>query len=197
MSIFKILFSFSGRIPRLTYWVANFGIQATLFLVDFIAGPIRGTIGPGHASYASLAATVATATLVASTYLCAFWCTLAVAVKRWHDRGKSGLWMFIGLIPFIGPFWYFLELAFLEGTPGPNEFDEGISRAMSPSPMTIRCSPCLRSQGASAPTASRRSSPSSAPSCARRARSRCTALAAESTWQAHTRSPSALPIRVD
>jgi len=42
--------------------------------------------------------------------------------KRWHDRGKSGWWTLIGLIPIIGSIWIFVELGLLKGTEGPNQY---------------------------------------------------------------------------
>ncbi|MGQ0485996.1 MAG: DUF805 domain-containing protein [Hyphomicrobiales bacterium] len=50
------------------------------------------------------------------------WPTLAIYAKRWHDRGKSGWWMLIILIPLIGPIWVLIELGFLRGTKGPNHY---------------------------------------------------------------------------
>src|SRR4029077_13780167 len=52
------------------------------------------------------------------------WSTLAMQVKRRHDRGKSWPWLFVGFIPIIGPFWVLIECCCLEGTPGYNRFDE-------------------------------------------------------------------------
>jgi uncharacterized membrane protein YhaH (DUF805 family) len=46
---------------------------------------------------------------------------LAVQIKRWHDRNKSGWWVLISLIPLIGPIWAIIETGFLPGTPGPND----------------------------------------------------------------------------
>jgi uncharacterized membrane protein YhaH (DUF805 family) len=46
---------------------------------------------------------------------------LAVAVRRLHDQDKSGWWMLIALVPFIGGIWL-LILYFIEGTRGPNRF---------------------------------------------------------------------------
>ena len=43
-------------------------------------------------------------------------------VKRWHDRGKSGWWVLIALIPLVGPIWAIIETGFLPGTSGPNEY---------------------------------------------------------------------------
>lgn len=41
------------------------------------------------------------------------------------SRGKSGLWILLDFVPIVGPLWSLIELGFLEGTQGPNEFDEG------------------------------------------------------------------------
>lgn len=47
---------------------------------------------------------------------------VVLLAKRWHDRGKSGKWTLISLIPLLGPFWIVVELGFLKGTPGPNQY---------------------------------------------------------------------------
>ncbi len=49
--------------------------------------------------------------------------TLAVNVRRLHDIGKGGGWIFINLIPFIGGLWY-LILMIKEGEPQANRFGE-------------------------------------------------------------------------
>ena len=49
--------------------------------------------------------------------------SLAVSVRRMHDIGKSGGWIFINLIPFIGSIW-FLILAIKESEPGANQFEK-------------------------------------------------------------------------
>ena len=50
------------------------------------------------------------------------WIGLALAVKRCHDRDKSGWFLLIGFIPIIGGVWLLVELGFLDGTQGPNRF---------------------------------------------------------------------------
>jgi len=50
------------------------------------------------------------------------WASLALTVKRWHDRGKSGAWALLGLIPIVGWTWQGIKCGFLEGTLGPNRF---------------------------------------------------------------------------
>lgn len=52
------------------------------------------------------------------------WFSLALQVKRWHDRNKSGFWVFIGLVPYIGSIWQFVECGCLRGTDGPNRYGE-------------------------------------------------------------------------
>jgi uncharacterized membrane protein YhaH (DUF805 family) len=47
---------------------------------------------------------------------------IAVYAKRWHDRGKSGWWTLIILVPAIGSIWLLVELGFLRGTPGANKY---------------------------------------------------------------------------
>lgn len=46
---------------------------------------------------------------------------LAVAVRRLHDTGKSGWWLFIGFVPLIGFIWL-LVLMMTEGDQGDNEY---------------------------------------------------------------------------
>ena len=125
MSISKVLFSFSGRIPRSTYWLAKLGILGGGMTAAFAIGAIgflisSGTRGDGEASDSP-----AVMCLLLLLYVLMLWSNLAVNVKRWHDRGKSGYWEFIVLVPLIGPIWQTIELGFLEGTQGLNEFDEG------------------------------------------------------------------------
>ena len=51
-----------------------------------------------------------------------WWMILAVSAKRWHDRGKSGWWSLIMLIPMVGPIWALIELGFLKGDYGYNRY---------------------------------------------------------------------------
>jgi uncharacterized membrane protein YhaH (DUF805 family) len=46
---------------------------------------------------------------------------LAVAVRRMHDQDKSGWWILIGFVPFIGGIWL-LVLYLIDGTRGPNSY---------------------------------------------------------------------------
>ena len=46
---------------------------------------------------------------------------LAVSIRRLHDIGKSGWWLLINIIPFVGFFW-FLILTVREGDKGSNAY---------------------------------------------------------------------------
>ncbi len=102
-----LLFKFNGRINRAKFWIGLGVTWAIMFVVMFIIGVIGGAI-----SY--LIALLA--------YVAIIWIGIAVSIKRWHDRGKPGWWIFIGLIPLVGPIWALVETGFLEGTKGDNEY---------------------------------------------------------------------------
>lgn len=50
------------------------------------------------------------------------WAIMAIAIKRTHDRGQSGWWLIITLIPFIGMLWWLVNLGVLAGEEGPNVY---------------------------------------------------------------------------
>jgi uncharacterized membrane protein YhaH (DUF805 family) len=50
------------------------------------------------------------------------WVSIAVGIKRFHDRNKSGWWVLIAFVPVIGGLWYLIECCFLRGTAGPNTY---------------------------------------------------------------------------
>ena len=47
--------------------------------------------------------------------------SIAVAIRRLHDTDKSGWWLLIALVPFVG-FIVLLVFYIMEGTAGPNQF---------------------------------------------------------------------------
>lgn len=101
------LFGFEGRINRGKFWLG----WAVLYAFFIIAWAIAAAIGSAFVW-----------TLVAILSLVAIWPGLAIQIKRWHDRGKSGWWVLIGLIPIIGFWWVLIECGFLQGDVGPNEY---------------------------------------------------------------------------
>jgi uncharacterized membrane protein YhaH (DUF805 family) len=107
--VLAIAFGFQGRIPRRVYWG---GMLVNLFLYFASMMLIGGLFGRSDLAQF----------LILVSYVPFFWIWLALHVKRWHDRGKSGLWVFIQLVPCIGPLWQFIETGCLRGTVGANRF---------------------------------------------------------------------------
>lgn len=112
MSPAQILFSFNGRIPRKTYWL--WGVLALLGAAAGISMLLR-------------IAGVSETTTEMLVQLLVVWPAVAVSVKRWHDRNKSGWWVLINLIPVVGALWTLVENGFLRGTPGPNRFGDDLT----------------------------------------------------------------------
>ena len=107
MTVTHLLFGFSGREKRLPWWIAT-------ILVDL-------GLGMGYAIFGHLRPSVLALLLLAPLLI---WITVAVQVKRWHDRDKSGWWFLINFVPIIGQLWVLIECGFLRGTAGPNRFGD-------------------------------------------------------------------------
>ena len=60
--------------------------------------------------------------LYLALYAPMLWVSLAVSVKRWHDRDMSGWWILSGLVPLIGGIVAIIQTGFLRGTVGDNRF---------------------------------------------------------------------------
>ncbi|MCU0928710.1 MAG: DUF805 domain-containing protein [Burkholderiaceae bacterium] len=103
----QIFFSFRGRIARGTWWL--YGVAAMLGLGVLLTALLR-------------IAGVDPDTSAGAASLLLLWPSLAISVKRWHDRDKSAWWVLVGLIPVIGGLWLLIENGMLRGTPGPNRY---------------------------------------------------------------------------
>jgi len=117
-----LLFSFDGRASRSDHWKGLF--LAVLGVIPFAAAigvPIGllGRLDSLNSGEGIMLLSGIAALLVMVPML---WVSLAIAVKRWHDRNKSGLWVLIGFIPYIGWLWALIECGCLRGTAGPNAF---------------------------------------------------------------------------
>ncbi len=99
----KFYLSIEGRVGRQDYWMK-------LFVPILVVAIILGIVARGN-------------TAVSIVFnLLVLWPSLAVSIKRWHDRDKTGWWVLINLIPIIGWIWALVENGFLKGTEGDNRF---------------------------------------------------------------------------
>jgi uncharacterized membrane protein YhaH (DUF805 family) len=78
MSLAQLYFSFDGRIGLATYWLK--GALPIIVLMTFIS--LIDVEYFGYGPYSGVL------TLVARVLI--LWPVLAITVKRWHDRNKSG-----------------------------------------------------------------------------------------------------------
>ena len=110
LEVLKKYADFNGRARRKEYWMFflfNVIISIALLIVDGILGTsaVPGTMG-----------------LLGVIYLLALLVPgIAVAIRRLHDTGRSGWWILIGLVPFVGGI---ILIVFLvqDSTPGDNQF---------------------------------------------------------------------------
>jgi len=124
MSLLHFLFSFEGRVRRRDFWLFF------LFMIFCYGGLVWAlsehvyTIDRTEESFGIFYGmhVVRHNFLVSLLGLAALWAKLAVTVKRWHDRDKSGWWILINLVPVIGWVWQVIECGFFDGSPGPNRF---------------------------------------------------------------------------
>ena len=129
MELAQIWFSFKGRINRAKYW-----------LVLLVSSAIFATVLLGAIAAQSWALGILAGLLFIPTFVS----SLAVAVKRLHDREKSAWWLFVfyllpalldgmanvaedtslvfSLASFAVSLWAFVELGCLRGTIGDNQY---------------------------------------------------------------------------
>jgi len=129
--------SFEGRINRQPYWIGGLVLIPVLIvlnLIFFALGIPRGVMIFGLIFNQLI------------TALLLIYPLLALMVKRFHDRDKSGWWalvfyipsiingvisasqpgsslaMITGLITLVVAVWFIIELGFLKGTDGQNDY---------------------------------------------------------------------------
>ena len=115
--------SLQGRATRKQFWL--------LFLLPYMVGEIvlgmitgamMGGANAGVTDPADISMPWVPIILLSLWGLLGIWPSLAVAVKRCHDRNRSGWFIFANLIPMVGAIWYLIETGFLRGTVGDNRF---------------------------------------------------------------------------
>jgi uncharacterized membrane protein YhaH (DUF805 family) len=125
----QLLFSFEGRIRRTNYWLGAIGAGVAYGvvagLVIMLGFMLNHGEGPG----------VIGILLYVVVLFFAVWTGLALQIKRWHDRDKSWVWIFINFIPLVGAIWTLIEVGFLDGTPGPNRFGPSPKGVTGPAPV--------------------------------------------------------------
>jgi uncharacterized membrane protein YhaH (DUF805 family) len=115
----NLLFGFRGRITRARFWLVALGIFVVeLVLYAALGGNVAVLIDPPE----ELSIGPFASTIILGFGVFVTWISLAIAVKRYHDRDKSGWWVLIIFLPVIGTLGYLIECGFLRGTDGNNAY---------------------------------------------------------------------------
>ena len=110
-SVFRNYATFSGRACRSEYWWFFLFNLIASFILSALDGPGPGPMRHGAGMLSSI------------WWLANVIPSLAVAVRRLHDTGRSGWWLLLGLIPLIGQIVLIVWFA-SRGTPGANPHGE-------------------------------------------------------------------------
>ena len=113
LAVLKNYVGFSGRARRKEYWMFALFNAIILIVLASLAAITRSYF------FWILYGSYALAVLIPG---------IAVAWRRMQDTGRHGLWILLGLIPFVGGI-ILLIFMILPGTPGSNEF--------GPDPMSV------------------------------------------------------------
>ena len=103
--------TFSGRARRSEYWWWYLFVT----IVYIVAGILDRAIGLTYSDLTLGGGWIAT--IAAIVFLVP---NLAVAVRRLHDTGRTGWWLLIGLVPFIG--WIVLLYFFVLDSENDNQY---------------------------------------------------------------------------
>ena len=106
LSAIKKYAVFKGRTSRRDYWI----FTLIHFLISFIMLMTFSVFGLEYLSI-----------LFVLYILFSFLPTISITVRRLHDIGKSGYFILVLLIPYIGIFWIFL-LTIISGNEGENKY---------------------------------------------------------------------------
>jgi uncharacterized membrane protein YhaH (DUF805 family) len=145
MSMSQLLFSFNGRLNRKPWWLVGLATVVVMLIVTAVVFIAAGGVPESNAldSFGSLGAALIIMLLLLIPLI---WISLALGAKRLHDRDKSAWWLIVfylvpvvldgvgsalgaggigilfSLASFAISIWALVELGFLRGTVGPNQY---------------------------------------------------------------------------
>ncbi len=117
MKVLVFLFDLFGRARRRDFWLFLAGLTA---LYSYLWNLLRSTAGPGGDLSIADALLHNEVVFIALTLVQI--ATLAMLVRRLHDRNKSGLWLILAVVPVVGQAWLVWELGLMPGTDGINRY---------------------------------------------------------------------------
>jgi uncharacterized membrane protein YhaH (DUF805 family) len=103
---------FDGRARRKEYWMFCLVSILISLAIGFASGFVGAMLGLSESVTTMLALVYTLAVLIPS---------LAVAVRRLHDTGRSGWWLLIVLVPLVGAI-VLLVFSVQDSEPGANSY---------------------------------------------------------------------------
>lgn len=113
LAVLKKYAVFNGRASRSEFWF----FVLINFIIAFVIGFIEGLIGlSSEYGYGPISGLYTLAILLPA---------IGVAIRRLHDSGRTGFWLLVGFIPFIGAL-ILIVLYVLDSEPGANQYGEPV-----------------------------------------------------------------------
>ena len=150
MNLLEMYFSPSGRINRSTYWLQGILLLSAIWitiwviwaqmtgLLDLLVSIMTGDLSAIDYAIDRMGDNLFGLFLLPMVFLTvSWWNSFVITVKRLHDRDKSAWWVVLwwaigsiggaltfGIASLVVAIWMLVELGFLEGTRGPNRYDD-------------------------------------------------------------------------
>ena len=98
IEVLKKYAQFDGRARRKEYWFFTLVHLCIYFGLALLGGGAAAILGRGHNPGLAFAFMIPAYLYI----LAVFVPSLAVSIRRLHDTGRSGWWLLISLVPFVG-----------------------------------------------------------------------------------------------
>lgn len=120
---------FNGRASRREYWMFYLWYIIILSFLSMIFSSVLSSVAEEQKPMMATIIFIIMMIFFIGTFLP----NLGVSIRRLHDISKSGWWILISFIPFIGGIW-FLILLMLKGDTGLNKYGPDPYGVTSPAP---------------------------------------------------------------
>ncbi|MFK7792614.1 MAG: DUF805 domain-containing protein [Devosiaceae bacterium] len=122
--MFAYFLSPKGRFRRRDYWFGMTVVSMILALglgADFVLRGVQLVLFEGPSGGPGEFNLVPAPLFFGVAGVLILWPSLAMGIKRWHDRDRSGWWVLLSFIPIVNIYAY-ISMFLLSGTPGINRF---------------------------------------------------------------------------
>lgn len=127
MTLWQTLFGLNGRIGRSTFWLLVIAVGLLdLAFASLVSDWIHAQYFNGAIPLRPDGHFVGAGFGVLVVAVLSLWILLSLGVKRAHDRGRSGWWLLIGLIPVYGVLRAIWDLGFQPGASRRSAHGDGL-----------------------------------------------------------------------